>query len=64
MNTYTFNLANGKNIQFKSEETNPTRFLKVLLQRGEELDLEASLDAQVIGFTCEFWFNEEDLLKE
>lgn len=64
MNTYTFNLANGKNIQFKSEETNPKSFLKTLLQKGEDLDLKLLPDAQVIGFTCEFWFNEEDLLKE
>ena len=64
MNTYTFNLANGKNIQFKSKKTTPKSFLKDLLQRGEDLDLEFSPDSQVIGFTCEFWFNEEDLLKE
>ena len=64
MNTYTFNLANGKNIQFKSKERNPKSFLKDILQRGEELDLEVWPDSQVIGFTCEFWFNEEDLLKE
>ena len=64
MNTYTFNVANGKNITFKSEEISPRLFLQSILDRGEELDIEFPADSQVLGFTCEFWFDEAQLLKE
>jgi len=64
MNTMTFNLSNGKSITMAYEGTNPTTFLQTVIEKGEELDAEFPADSQVIGFTCEFWFDESQLLKE
>ena len=60
MNTMTFNLSNGKSITIAYEGTNPTAFLRAVIEKGETLDVEMIDEVEVVSFTCSFTFTDKD----
>lgn len=62
MNTMTFNLSNGISITMAYEGTNPTEFLRTVIEQGEMLDRENIDSVEVISFTCSFTFANKDKL--